>query len=680
MMKIFKSMMLVAVAAMGFAACTPDKDTNVTAKNETKTIKIVGDITRTEFNDARTQLVWSEGDTIGVFTDEGDINAKSSAYPKEFTVTVNKAATEVYAYYPYYDGNKDKTSNKMSVGIKGTIEQSKPGKITTLGAVPLIGVGTIVDDTVSITFESYACVLALNVYGGESTTEKVESIKFTGDKKSSGFDYNFNIENCDASTYTPAYDYTLVKLTGDAQFTPNGTKPAVASEFANAVFMPVAKQTYGAGSVFEVTTSEKTYTFTATSAINCDQGYATLNLNLAKADKPNVDEGDNGDNDEVIDSSGNPYASDAPFVCSTDNSTNAYTLGATKIDNQEATGFKLGSSKKAGLFTSTAIGVSGTKTLNFYAVAWNNTEATLYIKVDNGDVMSFALKANSGASGSIPFSSLSLSESDHYSVVLNNLTATSKISFSTNKNFTNADDSKTGRAVVCGIKLADGEIVNEIPVIKISNDNINLTAQGAEGTVEVTSKYLKEDITVSYDDVEWFAADLNDDGNLYYIAEANESDEERSITVTLKSGTASDSIVFTQAKKIISIDGETTVKLTISTLGSTNGTGYTSLDIDENIMVTFDKASSTTAPAYYDGAIRLYQNGAKMVVKAKNGKTINSIVLTFSGKHNFIKSDIDTWDSASGTWTGEATEVPFTTTGTDKNSRAYITSIQVTYK
>ena len=80
-----------------------------------------------------------------------------------------------------------------------------------------------------------------------------------------------------------------------------------------------------------------------------------------------------------------PYASDVAFVCSTDDSTNAvYSLGTTTIDGSAATGFKLGKGKQTGLFTSAAVGVSGDKYLNLYAVAWKGGDAKLYFRVDGG--------------------------------------------------------------------------------------------------------------------------------------------------------------------------------------------------------------------------------------------------------------------------------------------------------
>ena len=160
-----------------------------------------------------------------------------------------------------------------------------------------------------------------------------------------------------------------------------------------------------------------------------------------------------------------PYASDAPFVCSTDDSTNAvYSLGATTINGNAVTGFKLGKGKQTGLFKSAAVGVSGDKYLNLYAVAWKGGDAKLYFRVDGGATQTLEIAPNDGASNNAPYTALTFADTDHYSVKLAGLTATSTIEFSTDPNFelTSADATISyARAIVCGVKLTDEPLGNE---------------------------------------------------------------------------------------------------------------------------------------------------------------------------------------------------------------------------
>lgn len=132
----------------------------------------------------------------------------------------------------------------------------------------------------------------------------------------------------------------------------------------------------------------------------------------------------------------------------------------------------------------------------------------------------------------------------------------------------------------------------------------------------------------------------------------------------------------------------TTVSKVMAECGWANSTAVTKLVMDENITVTFEKGSAGTAPAYYNSgmAVRLYQNGAIMNVIASNGKVIKGIELTFAKAGEIVQNFIAaaegdlTIDGTKGSWVGEASSVKFTSTGTDKNSRAYISAIKVVYE
>lgn len=133
-------------------------------------------------------------------------------------------------------------------------------------------------------------------------------------------------------------------------------------------------------------------------------------------------------------------------------------------------------------------------------------------------------------------------------------------------------------------------------------------------------------------------------------------------------------------------EGSTVASVVCSELGFSNEQKVDGVEIkvDDNITLLFSKGTAATATAYYDSgsAIRMYQNGAVLDVTAKNSKVITSIELTFADNHYYLKADSGelSAESAVRTWTGEASTVKFTSTGTDKNHRAYISAIKVIYK
>ena len=150
------------------------------------------------------------------------------------------------------------------------------------------------------------------------------------------------------------------------------------------------------------------------------------------------------------------YTSMDIFTSTKDDSPSAsYTLGnSTTFNGMEASGVKLGTSSKSGYFTSQAVGVTGSKKLSFYAVAWKGKSATLYVRVNGGGSVTSdgtALTANDGATSNPPFT-ITVSDSDYYTLDVTGLTASSTITFSTSPNFAN-ESSSASRAVVAGIQL-----------------------------------------------------------------------------------------------------------------------------------------------------------------------------------------------------------------------------------
>lgn len=126
--------------------------------------------------------------------------------------------------------------------------------------------------------------------------------------------------------------------------------------------------------------------------------------------------------------------------------------------------------------------------------------------------------------------------------------------------------------------------------------------------------------------------------------------------------------------------------IVFSQCGYSNGQSVADVEIkiDDNLTVVFSKGTANNAPAYYDSgsAVRMYQNGAIMDIKAANGKTIKEIELTFGGNMYYLDADSGELSSESAVrvWKGNASAIRFTATGTDKNHRAYISAIRVAYE
>lgn len=108
------------------------------------------------------------------------------------------------------------------------------------------------------------------------------------------------------------------------------------------------------------------------------------------------------------------------------------------------------------------------------------------------------------------------------------------------------------------------------------------------------------------------------------------------------------------------------------------------IDIDENVTATFAKGGANNAPAYYDSgkAVRMYQNGATLEIKAVEGKTITKIEFTYGSNMYYMSADSGELSAEAPvrTWTGSANTVNFTATGTTSATRAYVAAIKIAYK
>ena len=127
----------------------------------------------------------------------------------------------------------------------------------------------------------------------------------------------------------------------------------------------------------------------------------------------------------------------------------------------------------------------------------------------------------------------------------------------------------------------------------------------------------------------------------------------------------------------VTYDFNESASIDFSAQGYSDATAISSATLDSNVGVTFNKGSNSTAPIYYTygSAIRCY-GGNYFTVSTALGN-ITNIVLTYGsgGDSNTITTDVGSFSD--NTWTGNATSVKFTISGTSGNRR--LKGISVTY-
>lgn len=119
-----------------------------------------------------------------------------------------------------------------------------------------------------------------------------------------------------------------------------------------------------------------------------------------------------------------------------------------------------------------------------------------------------------------------------------------------------------------------------------------------------------------------------------------------------------------------------TATITFSDKFSANSTELTDISINDEVSVSFDKGSGSTAPQYYTNgtAVRWYA-GNTMTIKASSTITSIEVIFGSSDGTNAISADVGTWSSPN--WTGSANTVVFTEAGSSGNRR--IAGLNVTY-
>lgn len=285
-----KTLMLVAAAAMALAGCSKeDVSDNALPGSGTKATRgFTAEIasSRTTLNDAATRMKWTAGDQLGFYTDvETDLNVASSTYAEgatNFTAEIDTKATKVYAYYPYFSSQKDRTYENVSLYVEDAQTQTEAGVLNG-NMVGMYASATLAEgQNTVLTFTPIASLIAFNIYDAENNGDAVKSITFTpaGGEKLNG-QHIYNLETGE-TTDTGYKESATVTLT-----TPYAVPAAKPAGKAGYIYLAVTPKSY-AGGTFTVVTDKGLYTFETTKSFDLSNVYApqVIQMNLAKVRQP----------------------------------------------------------------------------------------------------------------------------------------------------------------------------------------------------------------------------------------------------------------------------------------------------------------------------------------------------------------------------------------------------------
>ena len=231
-------------------------------------------------------MKWTAGDQLGFYTDvETDLNVASSTYAEgatNFTAEIDTKATKVYAYYPYFSSQKDRTYENVSLYIEDAQTQTEAGVLNG-NMVGMYASATLAEgQNTVLTFTPIASLIAFNIYDAENNGDAVKSITFTpaGGEKLNG-QHIYNLETGE-TTDTGYKESATVTLT-----TPYAVPAAKPAGKAGYIYLAVTPKSY-AGGTFTVVTDKGLYTFETTKSFDLSNVYApqVIQMNLAKVRQP----------------------------------------------------------------------------------------------------------------------------------------------------------------------------------------------------------------------------------------------------------------------------------------------------------------------------------------------------------------------------------------------------------
>lgn len=689
MRNLYKSSMLVAVAAMAFAGCAKDnaegisevagKKITVSANAyapETDTRTVIGD----KNEQGAYPVYWNdEGEAIAVVevadgkastavqTGEYTLSEdkKSANFQFELTANTSASAFDYYACYPYsaYSG--------ISVGYKdATIKLPAAQTPTATSADPNASILFATDtghsaqpNTLNLSFKHVAAYGKMTITGLQIPAgEVVKSVTFTAPDCALAGTYWYYYETPETSkisgTSYNAITTNLEGLVNDASQDFTVWFACLPATISNS---------------FNVSVQTDTNTYAREVAVPSDRPLefiagqvSTFGVDMSSA---GLVEDYSGDYIILAEQSGKYYAL-----------ANTYEVDNQKKERLDAVLFEYNGTDESILTDNSNVVWTVSKTGSNYTFAKDGK----YLSWDGSDNVAL------------------LSDTEYELVITKNSNNTYAISPAT----------ASGRKLAKNNSMAyfafySGSGTNELLLIPatqivlptIVTDATTLSIEYNDETAHefnVTVNDATSISTAAYDDAEgttecsWLIAEYAE-GKVTYMAEVNDTTAPRTAYIVINATNENGS-----KKAVVAVNQTVNPSLATSitaTMDTFTSTSSNNIAGDYNVYYSCAKGGGTSDPAINGGEIRLYQGkpGGNIKISAAAGYKIQSITIG-TGMKTSIKYEIDgngthQPDSAISLAAGatytlsdqSASSVTFHCYGSDKNSRLYVNYLSVTY-
>ena len=609
---------------------------------------------RTTLNDAATRMKWTAGDQLGFYPDvETDLNVASSTYAEgatNFTAEIDTKATKVYAYYPYFSSQKDRTYENVSLYIEDAQTQTEAGVLNG-NMVGMYASATLAEgQNTVLTFTPIASLIAFNIYDAENNGDAVKSITFTpaGGEKLNG-QHIYNLET-GKTTDTGYKESATVTLT-----TPYAVPAAKPADKAGYIYLAVTPKSY-AGGTFTVVTDKNTYTFETTKVIDASNVYApvVIPMNLVAATPAE----DYSGTYVVLAKEGSTY-----FALAGMNNNNTTRLDAVPFEYNG---------------TDTPISVTDPE------IVWTVTKSgNAYTLSNEGKYLSYSGSGNTAAVNSTPYNLTLLKDTANGTYNIKSETVSNRVLAKYNTDnayfafYTTGGNNNLYLVPVDYKQLPIIDLSTNSAILDYNDETVHeITATITDASSVIAAAYSTEEGSVESN---WLVASY-ENGKISYFASVNNTDKARTayivVSATNANGTRKEIITVVQN---IQAQG-TEVTFNYGDLYShvpSKGNVDVTEDTVEGVTAKYEKISGSNPPKYYDNGknLRIY-NKSMMTISAPTGSSIIKIEFTASkwtADSGTVTADIGTLTSK--TWTGESEHVVFTFTATNN-----IESFVVTYK
>ena len=604
---------------------------------------------RTTLNGDATRMKWTAGDQLGFYTDvKTDLNVASSTYAEgatNFTAEIDTKATKVYAYYPYFSSQKDRTYENVSLYIEDAQTQTEAGVLNG-NMVGMYASATLAEgQNTVLTFTPIASLIAFNIYDAENNGDAVKSITFTpaGGEKLNG-QHIYNLET-GKTTDTGYKESATVTLT-----TPYAVPAAKPADKAGYIYLAVTPKSY-AGGTFTVVTDKNTYTFETTKVIDASNVYApvVIPMNLVAATPAE----DYSGTYVVLAKEGSTY-----FALAGMNNNNTTRLDAVPFEYNG---------------TDTPISVTDPE------IVWTVTKSgNAYTLSNEGKYLSYSGSGNTAAVNSTPYNLTLLKDTANGTYNIKSETVSNRVLAKYNTDnayfafYTTGGNNNLYLVPVDYKQLPIIDLSTNSAILDYNDETVHeITATITDASSVIAAAYSTEEGSVESN---WLVASY-ENGKISYFASVNNTDKARTAYIVVSATNANGT-----RKEIITVVQNIQAQGTEVTFNY--GDLYSHVPSKGNVDVTEDTVEGVTAKyekisgSYDNGKnLRIY-NKSMMTISAPTGSSIIKIEFTASkwtADSGTVTADIGTLTSK--TWTGESEHVVFTFTATNN-----IESFVVTYK